>query len=167
MKNCAFTGHRPKSLPFGYNESEPECRRMKDRLRETVEKLITEEGVIHFISGMAMGVDMYAAEEVLALKEKYPHITLECALPCETQAEKWSEDMRVRYFGIIEKSDKETLLQNRYTNDCMMKRNRYMVDKCDVLVAVWNGKKSGTANTVNYALATGKRVIVIDPENLT
>ena len=58
MKNCCFTGHRPKSLPFGYNESEPECRRMKDRLRETVEKLITEEGVTHFISGMAMGVDM-------------------------------------------------------------------------------------------------------------
>ena len=43
---------------------------------------------------------------------------------------------------------KETLLQQRYTPDCMHKRNRYMVDQADYIIAVWNGKPSGTGKTV-------------------
>ena len=43
-------------------------------------------------------VDMYAAEIVLALKEKYPQITLECAIPYERQAVRWPEALRNRYF---------------------------------------------------------------------
>ena len=84
-KTCCFTGHRPKSLPFGYDEGAEGCKRLKALLTESIEKQITENGVTHLISGMAMGVDIYAAEAVLELKEKYPHITLECAIPCETQ----------------------------------------------------------------------------------
>ena len=43
-------------------------------------------------------VDMYVAEIVLALKEKYPQITLECAIPYERQAMRWPEALRNRYF---------------------------------------------------------------------
>ena len=31
-KKCCFTGHRPKSLPFGYNEEEPSCKKLKELL---------------------------------------------------------------------------------------------------------------------------------------
>ena len=61
-------------------------------------KLIRDEGVIHFISGMAQGVDMYAAEIVLELKKQDPQITLECAIPYERQAVQWPEALRNRYF---------------------------------------------------------------------
>ena len=40
----------------------------------------------------------------------------------------------------------------------MMKRNKYMVDKSDIVVAVWNGSKGGTANTVKYAKQSGKTI---------
>lgn len=165
-KTCCFTGHRPKSLPFGYDEGAEGCKRLEALLTESIEKQITENSVTHFISGMAMGVDIYAAEAVLKLKEKYPHITLECAIPCETQANRWSESWRNRYFDIIYRSDDAQTLQTHYTSDCMMKRNKYMVDNSDVVIAVWNGKKSGTGNTVDYALKNGKKVIIIDPNTL-
>lgn len=165
-KTCCFTGYRPKSLPFGYDEGAEGCKRLKALLTESIEKQITENGVTHFISGMAMGVDIYAAEAVLELKEKYPHITLECAIPCETQANRWSEGWRNRYFDIIYRSDDAQMLQTHYTSDCMMKRNKYMVDNSDVVIAVWNGEKSGTRNTVDYALKNGKKVIIIDPNTL-
>lgn len=165
-KTCCFTGHRPKSLPFGYDEGAEDCKRLKALLTESIKKQITENGVTHFISGMAMGVDIYAAEAVLELKKKYPHITLECAIPCETQANRWSEGWRNRYFDIIYRSDDAQTLQTHYTSDCMMKRNKYMVDNSDVVIAVWNGKKSGTGNTVDYALKNGKKVIIIDPNTL-
>lgn len=68
VKKCAFTGHRPQSLPFGFNETDERCIALKQTLRAEIIKLIEDEGVTHFISGMAIGVDMYAAEIVLGLK---------------------------------------------------------------------------------------------------
>ena len=122
MKTCAFTGHRPQNLPFGFNEEDERCIDLKKSLREQFINLIENEGVSHFISGMAIGVDMYAAEIVLGLKASYPGITLESAIPCESQAAKWSEALRDRYFDIASKCDKETLIQTHYSPDCMDKR---------------------------------------------
>ena len=99
-------------------------------------------------TGMALGVDMYAAEIVLDLKSKYSHITLESAIPCETQAIKWSVASRERYYNIAAKCDKETMLQREYTPDCMDKRNRYMVDQADYILAVWNGCPSPESSVV-------------------
>lgn len=162
---CAFTGHRPQTLPFHNNEMDPRCKRLKILLRNLIEKQIYD-GVTHFISGMALGIDTYAAEIVLDLKQKYPEITLEVALPCETQARYWNEEDRDRYFSIIERCDKETLLQKHYTSDCLFRRNRYMVDNADVLIAVWNGRPSGTGKTVMYAKERGREVYIIDPKML-
>ena len=48
----------------------------------------------------------------------------------------------------------------------MDKRNRYMVDQADVLIAVWDGSPSGTGKTVRYAHQQGKPVIIINPVSL-
>lgn len=132
-------------------------------MKKSILYLIEDKGVTHFISGMALGVDMIAAEIVLDLKGKYPNITLECAIPCETQTSRWIEKYRDRYFSIIEMSDKETLLQTHYTADCMHKRNRYMIDNSHYVVAVWNGLPSGTGKTVLYAKENNKEIIQIKP----
>lgn len=165
-KVCAFTGHRPQSLPFGFDESDERCTALKSVMQEQIVKLIENKGVTHFITGMALGVDIYAAEIVLNLKAKYPDITLESAIPCETQAIKWAVAARERYYNIAAKCDKETMLQREYTPDCMEKRNRYMVDHADYILAVWNGSPSGTGKTVRYAHQQGKPVITINPVSL-
>lgn len=165
-KVCAFTGHRPQSLPFGFDESDERCTALKSVMQEQIVKLIENKGVTHFITGMALGVDIYAAEIVLNLKARYPHITLESAIPCETQAVKWSVAARERYYNIAAKCDKETMLQREYTPGCMEKRNRYMVDHADYILAVWNGSPSGTGKTVRYAHQQGKPVIIINPVSL-
>ena len=84
MKTCAFTGHRPKGL--GYPESDERRTALKEKLRSLIVKLMEEAGATHFISGMAQGVDMYAAEIVLELKKQDPQITLEYAISYERQA---------------------------------------------------------------------------------
>ena len=76
MKTCAFTGHRPKGL--GYPESDGRCDALKRLLRLLVRRLIQEQSVTHFISGMAQGVDLYAAEIVLELKEAEQYM-VDCA----------------------------------------------------------------------------------------
>lgn len=161
-KTCCFTGHRPQNLPWGFCENDPRCLRLKQQLEAEISRMITENGVSHFISGMALGVDLWAAEIVLRLREKFP-VTLECAIPCEAQAARWREQQRSRWFSIIERCDRETLLQTHFTPDCFRKRNRYLVDHSDYVIAVWNGLPSGTGVTVTYARERGKEVVVIRP----
>ena len=165
MKTCAFTGHRPKDL--GYPESDGRCAALKEKLRSLIIRMIEEEGVTHFISGMAQGVDMYAAEIVLELKEKYPQITLECAIPYERQAVRWPEALRDRYFSIAEHCDQETMLQTHYTQDCLWNRNRYMVEHADMVLAVCNMRRqSGSKQTVLMALRRLKPVWLVFPDTL-
>lgn len=161
-----FTGHRPQNLPFGFNEEDPRCIRMRRMLARKTEELILYQGARHFISGMAIGVDMISAEIVLELREKYHHITLECVVPCKSQPNKWSDSMKERYCSILERSDEITFIQEMYTPDCMHKRNRYMIECADAVIAVWDGKPSGTGYTVNYAKEKGRKVYVLNPDKL-
>ncbi len=165
-KACAFTGHRPNKLPTGES-----LVRLEKMLYSIIEELIREEDVSHFISGMAQGIDMMAAEAVLALRYKYPHITLESAVPCNGQHSNWSEESKEAYRNILRRADKVSLLQGEYTRDCMMKRNKYMVNRSEFLVAVWNGTSGGTKNTVSYALKEHKKgksikIFKIDPDTM-
>ena len=105
-KACAFTGHRPQSLPFGFDESDKRCTALKSAMQDQIAALIEDKEVTHFITGMALGIDVYAAEIVLDLKTKYPYITLESAIPCETQAVKWSVAARERYYNIAAKCER-------------------------------------------------------------
>ena len=50
-KTCAFTGHRPQSLPFGFDESDKRCTSLKSVMRDQIVALIENEGVTHFITG--------------------------------------------------------------------------------------------------------------------
>jgi uncharacterized phage-like protein YoqJ len=163
---CCFTGPRPQRLPFGFHEEDSRCIKLKQVLREQIINMIETYRVAHFISGVALGVDQYAAEIVLELKKNYPQITLECVIHCETQAVRWTELLRDRYFSIIERCDKETLLQYQYTADSIQKRNEYMVRQSDYVLAVWDGKSGGTGRTVSFARLKGKPVISINPMTL-
>lgn len=167
INTCCFTGHRPQNFSFKFDETHPDCIRIKDALKKCIKELITNYNVSHFISGMALGVDIWAAETVLSLKQEFPHITLGSALPCETQAVKWNLESRERYYSILAKCDKETMLQKHYTPSCMNDRNKYMVDNSDYVITVWNGSGSGTGSTVKYALSKDKAVICIDPATAT
>lgn len=161
-----FTGHRLQKLPFGFNEEDPKCIKMKRMLCKKIEDLIVNHGASHFISGMAIGVDMICGEIVLELKNEHPHITLECAIPCRSQPDRWSNEIKDRYCSIVNQSDRKTVLQEHYTADCMHKRNEYMVEKSEIVIAVWDGSDSGTGYTVNYAKEKGKKIYVLNPEKL-
>ena len=161
---CCVTGHRPQSLPWGHREHDPRCVALKKLMWKEMRRLIEERGVRHFISGMAMGADTYAAELVLMLRDTYPGITLECAIPCVEQTKLWPEEDRERYLSLLEQADRETLVQREISEGCYRKRNRYMVDNSAFVLAVWNGRgRSGTQSTVDYAKKQGREIIVINP----
>ena len=107
-----------------------------------IEELIAN-GYTYFISGGALGVDQDFAEVVLYAKQLHLEIQLEIAVPCRTQADRWSEGERLRYYSILDRADKVVVLSEHYTRFCMQKRNEYMVNKSDHVLAYWNGEESG------------------------
>ena len=160
---CAFTGHRPKSFPWKYDETAPDCVLLKEVLAEQI-KILADRGVIDWLSGMAQGVDLWCAQIVLDLRKENPALKLHCVLPCEGQESKWTAPAQERYRSILGQANEVIYVGQKYNRDCMLKRNRCMVDRASILLAVYNGtQRSGTGATVRYAQKLDRDVIIINP----
>jgi uncharacterized phage-like protein YoqJ len=160
----SFTGHRPGKLPWRYDEGDPRCLDLKRRLTDAVEAAYAD-GFRHFLCGMAMGCDLYFCECALALRARHPDVTVEAVIPCPTQARDWPPDQQARYRALVQDCDFETMVSERYTPDCMQRRNRYLVDHAALLIAVFDGTPGGTQYTVQYALHRGISLVDL-PVNL-
>lgn len=90
-----------------------------------------------------------------------------CVLPCEGQADKWSDSAREHYYSILKQADSVEYVSYEYYDGCLLDRNHRLVNAADLLLAVYNGaRRSGTGATVNYANRVGREIIVIDPITL-
>lgn len=163
-QSCCFTGHRPQKLPWGFDETDQRCEALKRKLRSVIKLAITH-GITMFYTGMAMGTDLWAAEIVLELRDELhePGIKLVAVIPHSGQESKYPEDLKQRYREIIGKADDTILLQDHYTDGCMQRHNRFMVDNSSMLIAVYSGDGGGTGYTFDYAKAQGLQIIWIDP----
>lgn len=154
MTAC-FTGHRPNKLK-GYSPNDN--KELLWNINTTIKECINI-GYNTFISGMALGVDIWSAQIVLKLKESYD-IQLVCAVPCKNQSSYWSSGDKQIYQDILNKADEVIYISEEYTSRCMKDRNKYMVDNSDLVIAVWDGLKgSGTSQCVHYAKFNEKEVI--------
>ncbi len=162
VHTCCFTGHRPQVLPWRFQERDPRCQDLKLRLNQAILQAVQERQVCRFLSGMALGVDIWAAEAVLALSSQYP-VVLDCVLPCRDQAVRWRPEDQRRYREILTRCHQVICLQERYTPDCFDLRNRYMVDHSDLMIAVWNGSPSGTGKTIAYARSKSLPIQLLRP----
>lgn len=160
---CCFTGHRPNKL-YGYSPSIEGNKKLLWKLREIIIEHIEKNKVDTFITGMALGIDMWAARIVLKLKEKYPYIRLVAAIPCKNQSNKWIQESKQEWNYIIEKCDKVHFVSDEeYTAWCMQKRNEWMVDNSKYVIAVWDGSKGGTGNCIKYAEKQNKLITTLNP----
>ncbi len=160
---CAFTGCRSEKLPWGFNERADNCIRLKNDLAQKVKYLITKKNVKCFLSGMAQGIDTYAAECVISLKTLYPDIKLIAAVPFPQQAKTWQLADKERYNSILSRCDEVVMVSPRRVEGVYHIRNRYMVDNADYLIAVYSPKiNGGSKYTVEYAKGKSIEIIKFD-----
>lgn len=158
-----FTGHRSQKLPWGFNEEDGRCKKMKERLQVEIVKAI-QRGYKTFLCGMAIGFDMICAETVLSLKKEHKDLKLIGALPCKTQDCKWSYNEKKRYRDLLSRLDGVRCIYDEYIGaECMLERNRFMVNNSSLMIALFDGKAGGTKSTIEFARRQGLEIIIIEP----
>ena len=144
LHRCCFTGHRPEKL----RKSEQDIRiELENEIRKAI-----NDGYITFITGMARGVDIWAAQIVLMLRDEGCNVKLMCACPYEGFECGWSQDWQKQYREILASADLVKYVCEGYSRSCFQIRNEWMVNHAARVIAVFNGEKSGTKNTIDYAI---------------
>ncbi|MCD7740761.1 MAG: DUF1273 domain-containing protein [Ruminococcus sp.] len=158
-KTCCFTGHRPKDLPNGAS-----YLLLRTRVLEHVTSLIAE-GIDTFITGMAPGFDLMAADILINEPCVKGRCRTICAIPYLGQLEQMhSPRDRALYQATIASSDCVVCFFNTQTKGCYKVRNQFMVNYSGTVIAYLRTDKqhSGTMQTVNMAKRANRRVIILD-----
>ena len=165
-KTASFTGQRPKDLG-SYNPKD--LAPFLWEVQKVIISYIENKNCDTFIAGGALGFDLWAARIVIKLKEKYPHIKLISALPCRNQSKMWSKASQEEWQFVIDNSDEVVLVTDEdYKPYLMQKRNEFMVDKADFIIAGHNGNThGGTFNCLQYARKKIKEenITIINPND--
>lgn len=143
LHRCCFTGHRPEKL----------CRSAAG-IKEDLEAAIraaAAEGFTTFVTGMARGVDLWAGEIVIRLKAEMPELKLIAAHPHPNFAQSWDADWQALHAFVTANADHEVTLSKGFHPGAYRIRNRWMVDRSALVIAVTTGKPGGTRNTMEYA----------------
>lgn len=150
---CTFTGHRPERLELPENQV---IRWLTEQIRQAA-----DEGYTDFITGMQRGVDIWAAEAVLKLRNVGAPVRLIAACPFHGMENGWDLDWQTRYRRIISAADEVHTISAKPGRQAFFERNRWMVDRASRLIAVYTGAPGGTKETILYAEQKGLEVICI------
>ena len=142
----AGTGHRPEKLG-GYDDVifERLTALARDRLRE-----LRPEKVI---SGMALGWDQALAWAALDMG-----IPITAAVPFEGFGKKWPVDSQYRCASMLAVATEVHTVSEIACTAALQQRNEWMVDRADLMLALWDGSWGGTFNCLRYAEKRGRPV---------
>ncbi len=148
QKTVCFSGHRLHKFSVF-----DDVVTIQDLLHKTILDFV-QAGYTTFLSGMADGFDMLAAESVLKMQKIHPYIKLIGVIPCNN----WRQ-LRGDEEAIFAKAHKIIAIASKAGTKAYHARNRYLVDNASVLVCYFNGSTGGTRYTVNYATTQQVKII--------
>jgi uncharacterized phage-like protein YoqJ len=151
---AAITGHRKLG---GYITPNP----IYTFVAQKIEKALIELKPDKILSGMAIGADQLACE--ICIKLGIPYIA---AIPHKGQELFWPKEAQVKYHELLDSAEKiETISPGGFASWKMQARNQWMVDRADVLIAIFSGAAGGTKNCFEYAEKKKKHILRIDPND--
>jgi len=151
LHRCCFTGHRPEKLHISSEEAQAWLGK---RVKEAI-----NDGFTTFITGMAMGVDIWAGQIVVRFRQKNPALHLIAVVPHPTFSSRWNEEWKQAYNNLLKEADLVRCINDHFDMSNFQKRNIWMVDHSSRVIALYNGEPGGTKNTIVYANSIGVPVI--------
>lgn len=144
--SVAVTGHRPPRIGLGYTDQD---RALLGKFAQgRLQWLVRVVGpVSRLISGFAQGWDQACAEAALEMG-----IPLTAAVPLPGQESRWPPQAQDHYRSLLESASEVVAVCKRYSKAAFIERDHWMVDRADLVMALWDGAPhGGTAETCTYA----------------
>jgi len=170
------TGHRPDKLKGGYSWETEENKELLENLKVsflTILNSLKEDEPLEIMFGGALGIDQMSFEAAYKLKMEGYNIILTLCIPFRNQYIKWFKDSIKIYKHQLGVADNiiyvDELTKYNPSRDSigdykiwkLQKRNEYMVDHSDLVLAYWDGSSGGTKNCIKYAIDSGVKVVNI------
>ena len=165
---CAIIGQHPMRFPWGFDEEDTQCRRMKLELAQCIMEL-RQCGVTEFQVACDPGVGLCAGEIVNITKQNDEAMRLVCVTPFEEQATKWTPQLRERYFNMLAGCTELDCIDFHEQPDAQLLAYQRIIKQAAVVLAVYDpdlADGSAEDKAVSYALALGRPVMLIHPETL-
>lgn len=154
--SLAATGHRPNKLGLwnclGWRPRAVQF--LRDFAFQQLNAVHQQHNLREVISGMAVGWDTAIALAALRLE-----IPLIAAIPFPNQPLKWPPANVEEWAWIKSQATEVITIADSYSLAAMQARNEYMVNRADIMLALWNGTPGGTANCLRYARRKDKPII--------
>lgn len=167
----ALTGHRPPKLA-GYDYKNKFYINLYKKLNHIIEKALEEYSKLELHSGMALGADTIWAKSIIDMKKKYPdRIIFIADVPSMEQYKLWFPESKELWEKLIAYADEIRTYDDKNIGKSyayiLNARNWGMIEPCEILIAIYNGDKTGgTANAVKYGKSKNKKIIYIPPDTL-
>ena len=143
------TGHRPDKLG-GYTVE------VFEKTKHTAAVWLADQQDIELVvSGGALGWDQALAAAARELGMDYI-----MALPFPGFEDRWPQSSKTYLYGLMNSAkDTKYVCDAGYAGWKMQKRNEWMVDNSDLVLALWNGTTGGTSNCISYANKKQKPIV--------
>ncbi len=162
-KTCCVTGHR--DIP------DVEIPKIKAALEAEIAKAV-QDGFTEFLSGFADGVDQYFAELIADKKNTHSELRLVAVLPYRARIVSLEKEETAK--ALLAVCDDVVVIQEKSDPSVYAKRNRYLVENADRVIAVYDGRETGgTVGTIRFAHMLQKELreipvgTIIDPKHMT
>ncbi len=168
---CAIIGQAPMRFPWGFDEEDKFCSKMKVELAQQI-MVLRQSGVSQFLTACDCGVGLYASEIINSLRTTDRDLMLICCIPHEEQATKWAPYLRERYFDTLEKCTYLSAVCKVGAPEAQLQAYRKIIDLADVVLGVYDLGSLALGDAKDRALAYAvdtahKPVLVLDPLKLT
>lgn len=162
---CAVIGQNPMRFPWGFDEEDDRCRKLKIELAQQIMAL-RQSGVSQFLTACDCGVGLYTAEIINGLRTTDHDLMLLCYTPHEEQTTKWAPYLRERYFTMLEQCTLISAVCEVGAPDAQLRAYKKIIDLADVVLAVYDrdtqSADSAEDSALVYAMAR-KPVWVLGP----
>lgn len=153
--SVSFTGHRQDKLPWGPNELDERAVIFRKKLEREILKAY-RQGARYFLSGMADGVDLIAAETVLGLAAVCPGMELVAVFPFGS-----GETQRQR--AAAKRASRIVSLHKSFVTGCYQERNRFLAEHSVRMICGFGGDMAtGTGQTMLMARKAGTDTVIIN-----
>ena len=149
---CAVIGQNPMRFPWGFDEEDDRCRKLKIELAQQI-MMLRQNGVSQFLTACDCGVGLYAGEIINGLRTTDRDLMLICYIPHEEQATKWAPYLRERYFTMLEKCTLISAVCEVGAPNAQLQAYKKIIGLADVVLMVYDRDTSPTGGAEDSALA--------------